>query len=87
MFREFTSYLFTAVMALVRKCAFINGKQLVSVVCRKYTTDNRKDFTNNFGADYEASRIQTSAFQKLALSVGSSVVSLLDPSRGGDFHS
>lgn len=69
-------------MALVRKCAFVNGKQVASVICRKYTIDNRKDITNNFVADYEASHIKTSAFQKLALSVGSSVVSLLDPSRG-----
>lgn len=69
-------------MALVRNCIFVNGKQVTSVLCRKCMTDNRKDMTGNFVADYEASHIQTSAFQKIALSVGSSVASLLDPSRG-----
>lgn len=73
-------------MALTSKRVFVNGKQLASVLCRKYITDNRREATTNFVADYEASHITTSTFQKLALSVGSSVVSLLDPSRGGDLQ-
>lgn len=77
--------MFTA-MAMTRKFILVNGKQIASVLCRKCTTDNRKNSTVNFVTDYEASHIKTSAFQKLALSVGSSFVSLLDPSRGGEFH-
>lgn len=69
-------------MSVSRKYVYVNRKQIASVLCRRFATDNRKNAKENFAADYEACHIQTSAFQKLALSVGSSVISLLDPSRG-----